>query len=432
MSRGARFPEFVMNSPPAHKPHGKGKQYNYFKLKSNFNYQRPNSAMTGTRYSMAKPMPHIEHIGYPHKRDNLKESVSDVNISLLGFSNVGQRLLRQILENREITKSQCGLRFRIKSIFDDTGYIFHKNGLRTDALVKALQMKEDGIGLASFEKLGRNLTSQLSIRHEITSPRDILIDCSEDAFAVDTLLCQAQKNGFSILTSPDVLTADPSLFHPLAHNSGFAATIGPAPIFHILSDLHQSGDRVHRIFGILSGPLNFVFSQLSSVSFSEAVRAAEEAGIFESQTSKHLQGIDLIQRVLILTRFFGADIQAHDLEIPEILASFQETADLTEFDSVFQNIPEMRPIMDINLSEGSVGISLAEVSEQSVFQSVVGNETCICIVSDRHPENEPLIIRAPGQSTQNIASAGLQDLHRFGKIVALQNQRSENRQPTLV
>ena len=101
--------------------------------------------------------------------------------------------------------------------------------------------------MSSLPKIGRKSSSQRSVLHEITSRRDILIDCSEDAFSVDMLLCQSQKNGFSVLATPEVLTADPSLFHALAPNSAFAATIGPAPLFHILSDLHESGDRIHRV-----------------------------------------------------------------------------------------------------------------------------------------------------------------------------------------
>ena len=83
--------------------------------------------------------------------------------------------------------------------------------------------------------------------------------------------------------------------------------------------------RISEVFGILSGPLNFVFSQLATYKFSEVIRIGEETGVFGSQSLKHLQGIDLIQRVLILARFFGADINAHDLEVHKSLIFIYRT-----------------------------------------------------------------------------------------------------------
>ena len=85
------------------------------------------------------------------------------------------------------------------------------------------------------------------------------------------------------------------------------ATVGAGlPIIDTYHKLTESGDRVDRIEGLLSGTLGYVLSEVGAgTPFSRAVRSAMSRGYTEPDPREDLSGMDVGRKALILARLLG-------------------------------------------------------------------------------------------------------------------------------
>ena len=92
-----------------------------------------------------------------------------------------------------------------------------------------------------------------------------------------------------------------------AGRSRYEATVGAGlPIIDTFHKLVETGDRVLRIEGCVSGTLMYVVSAVSAgTPFSEAVREAVERGYAEPDPREDLSGPDAARKALILARLLG-------------------------------------------------------------------------------------------------------------------------------
>jgi hypothetical protein len=121
------------------------------------------------------------------------------------------------------------------------------------------------------------------------------------------------------------------------------ATVGAGlPIIDTYHKLTESGDRVERIEGLLSGTLGYVLSEVGDgTPFSRAVRSAMRLGYTEPDPRDDLSGVDVGRKALILARLLGyrgelgrASVEslvpkwARALPLPEFLERLTELDDL--------------------------------------------------------------------------------------------------------
>lgn len=71
------------------------------------------------------------------------------------------------------------------------------------------------------------------------------------------------------------------------------STVGAGlPVISSLRSLLDTGDRVHKIYGVFSGTLSYIFNNLSVLeSFSKVVRDAKSNGFTEPDPREDLSGI---------------------------------------------------------------------------------------------------------------------------------------------
>lgn len=96
----------------------------------------------------------------------------------------------------------------------------------------------------------------------------------------------------------------------------FETNVGAGlPIIGTINDLRNSGDKILKIEAVLSGTLNFIFNAISSVvPFSETVRLAKEKGYSEPDPRIDLSGMDVIRKLVILSREAGYRVEQEDVE----------------------------------------------------------------------------------------------------------------------
>jgi homoserine dehydrogenase len=205
----------------------------------------------------------------------------------------------------------------------------------------------------------------------------------------------------------------------------YEATVGAGlPIIDTYRKLHESGDRVLRIDGCVSGTLMYVLSEVSAGrAFSSAVREAVERGYAEPDPRDDLSGRDAGRKGLILARMIGyrgAAPAAHDLvpeayrhlplkefldRLEELDAAWQErTADEAAKGSVLRYVVSATP--------RKVTAGLLAVPKASPMGAAAGTRNIITFHSKRY--KEPLVISGPGAGADVTAAGLLNDICSLG------------------
>ena len=103
---------------------------------------------------------------------------------------------------------------------------------------------------------------------------------------------------------------------------GYEVTVGAGlPICNLLKkDLLQTGDKVHRIEGIFSGTLSYLFNVFKpGMKFSEVIADANAKGFTEPDPRDDLGGLDVARKVCILARECGMQVELSDIPIKSLV-----------------------------------------------------------------------------------------------------------------
>jgi homoserine dehydrogenase len=204
----------------------------------------------------------------------------------------------------------------------------------------------------------------------------------------------------------------------------FEATVGAGlPVVDTASKLLESGDRIRRIDGCLSGTLGFLLSEVGAGRrFSLTVREAMRRGYAEPDPREDLSGMDVARKALILGRLLGfaggiEDVTVESLvprrvrgiALPEFLAS------LDQFDSEWvARVAEakrrgqaLRYVAAVTRRRIRVG--LASVPIESALGALRGTDNQVVFTTDRYRVN-PLVITGPGAGLDVTAAGVMNDI----------------------
>jgi aspartokinase/homoserine dehydrogenase 1 len=120
----------------------------------------------------------------------------------------------------------------------------------------------------------------------------------------------------------------------------FETNVGAGlPIIGTINDLRNSGDKILKIEAVLSGTLNFIFNEISAdIPFSQTVHRAKQEGYSEPDPRIDLSGVDVIRKLVILTREAGYRIEQSDVEKHLFHSSSYFEGSLEDF---WKNLPNL-------------------------------------------------------------------------------------------
>ncbi|MEE2744447.1 MAG: hypothetical protein VYD54_11090, partial [Bdellovibrionota bacterium] len=185
------------------------------------------------------------------------------------------------------------------------------------------------------------------------------------------------------------------------------ATVGAGlPINHTLSDLQRSGDEIESVSGIFSGTLSWLFYHFDdSIPFSKLLLKAKNEGITEPDPREDLSGIDVLRKLLILSREIGLHYEEKDVNHKSILPPRLISLSLNDFlkdcsllDETLSNLYQkavkngkvLRYLATVSKREAKMGI--VSVSPNHSFAHINPGDNIFEIKSKWYGEN-PLIIR---------------------------------------
>ncbi len=212
----------------------------------------------------------------------------------------------------------------------------------------------------------------------------------------------------------------------------YETTVGAGlPVLSTLHNLMRTGDRVHRVEGVLSGTLGFVLHRvMNGASFSEAVNEAKDQGYSEPDPREDLSGEDVARKLLILAREMGHRVERSDVQVESLIPEELEDVPLDEFmdrlsiaDAKWdQRVKECRANGQRlqylgTITSDSISVGVETVDEGSPFARLRGTENMVAFTTDRY-EDTPLVVQGPGAG-RAVTSAGLlADVVKAARLMA--------------
>lgn len=207
----------------------------------------------------------------------------------------------------------------------------------------------------------------------------------------------------------------------------FEATVmAGLPVMSTLHSLKVSGDTLHRIEGVFSGTLSFLFD--SRLPFKEAVLEAKRRGYTEPDPREDLSGLDFQRKMIILAREMEMRVSMSDIEWNSDKLVTEKLAAMSLEEFLESGLDEIGQRIDIEARAASqagkrlvfagsiereparLSIGLKAVDMDSPFGGLHGANNLIVITSSYYPEETPLVITGPGAGATVTAAGVVSDI----------------------
>jgi aspartokinase/homoserine dehydrogenase 1 len=347
-------------------------------------------------------------------------STPRTDVVLLGFGRVGRALSDQIAAQGEDV--------RIVGLLDRSGYVFDARGLSRSRLLRLARAKDAGALLATLGGQKAAAAEALAFMAGHAVSRPVVVDVTSDDTAA--LLHAAVGQGFDVvMANKKPLSGSLEGYGRLLESSNttgrrirYEATVGAGlPIIDTYRKLDETGDRVLRIDGCISGTLMYVLSEVSAGRpFSQAVREAVERGYAEPDPRDDLSGRDAARKGLILARMMGyrgAAPSADDLVPPayrglslkEFLSRLPELDEAWRIRTAAETAHGRVLRYVVSATPRKVSAGLVAVASTSPMGAASGTRNIVTFHSRRY-RNEPLVISGPGAGAEVTAAGLLNDI----------------------
>jgi bifunctional aspartokinase / homoserine dehydrogenase 1 len=352
-----------------------------------------------------------------------------MDLILLGFGQIGRALAGLVGRVK-----RPALSLRIVGIIDRSGFIFQAAGINANRLRTLVREKAKGRSLADLTGGHRATTGQALghiTAHALTRP--VLVDVTADE--TGPALEQALGLGMDLVLANKRPLAGPrsssDALWQTARVQGrrilHEATVGAGlPIIDTFHKLVQSGDRVDRIEGLLSGTLGYVLSEVSAgVQFSRAVERAMDRGYTEPDPREDLSGMDVGRKALILARLLGypGELEQKDVEslVPAWGLSISLAAFLTrlkELDKPWaERVAQARRAGEVlryvaSVTPRKLAVGVRAIPLASPLAGIKGSDNQLVFTTARYKSN-PLVITGPGAGAEVTAAGVLNDILRL-------------------
>lgn len=350
-----------------------------------------------------------------------------LSIGLVGPGQVGRALLRQVEAARADLLRRSGIDLRVRAV---------ANSRRMELADRGLSRQAAGGDLSGGENLDlERFADHVQADH---LPHALIIDCS----ASDEVAgCYAEwlSRGLHVITpNKHAGSGDAGRYRRLRDLADggrarwrYEATVGAGlPVLQTLRDLVDTGDRVERIEGILSGTLAWLFNRFEpDGSFSALVREARESGFTEPDPRDDLSGIDVARKLVILAREIGLAMELDDVEVESLVPDSLAAADI---DGFMKKLDILDADMDRRLAEArargqvlrytaalDVGnrrarVGLVPVPDDHAFAHLALTDNVVAFTTERYRDN-PLIVQGPGAGPEVTAAGVFSDLLRIAQ-----------------
>lgn len=380
------------------------------------------------------------NISFVVAKENLRKSLNVIhdsfflseyqvlNIFLAGVGLVGSNLLDQIRQQQEKLMRENSLKIRIVGITNSRHYIVSRSGIDLTTYKEQLAAST----LVSTPERFRDEILSMNIFNSV------FVDCTASP-AVASIYEDLLSHNVSVVAA-NKIAASSKYDHYLklkniARTRGvkflFETNVGAGlPIINTISDLINSGDRILKIEAVVSGTLNYIFNVMNeTVPMSRAIVMAKEAGYAEPDPRIDLSGMDVIRKLVILSREAGYHVEQEDVQKHLFIPAEYFEGSVEDF---WKHIPELDADFELrrkklaaegkrwrfiaSMDHGKTEVSLREVGPDSPFYHLEGSNNVILLTTERYKEY-PMQIKGYGAGA-SVTAAGV-----FADIISIANIR---------
>jgi homoserine dehydrogenase len=216
-----------------------------------------------------------------------------VRIAVLGCGNVGSALVGILEDRSEALAVQSGARIVV------AGIAVHDLTLDRAPHVPLDLLTTDAVGLVSDPTV------------------DVVVELIGGLVPAGALVRKALESGKPVVTANKALLASPDgvELRSLAKRQGVdllyeAAVAGAIPLVRALRE-SLTGERIHRVMGIVNGTTNFILTKMSEqgADYDDVLVEAQALGLAERDPTADVEGYDAAAKAAILAGVaFGYDV----------------------------------------------------------------------------------------------------------------------------
>jgi aspartokinase/homoserine dehydrogenase 1 len=349
-------------------------------------------------------------------------NVKTLHVYLIGTGLIGSTLLNQIRKQEEYLLKEHMMQFKLVGLANSRKMYFNREGIAMEAWKEYIEHSNQKSNIQHF----------VDIMVQMNLANSIFVDCTASQQVVDVY--ERVLNSNISITTPNKLANSGPLenynkLYRLSRKRNvkflYETNVGAGlPVITTLNDLKLSGDWILKIEGVLSGTLSYIFNNFDeSLSFSQVVREAKEKGLTEPDPRDDLNGMDVVRKILILSREVGYDMEIGEVKntslLPESCFAVQSVDDffkeLEKYDADFEKLKEKankanRKLRFIaTMENGKARVGLEAISPDHPLYPLSGSDNMLSFTTNRYKER-PLVIKGPGAGAEVTAAGVFADL----------------------
>ncbi|MFI3267563.1 MAG: bifunctional aspartate kinase/homoserine dehydrogenase I [Rikenellaceae bacterium] len=351
-----------------------------------------------------------------------------LNIFLTGVGLVGSNLVDQIHKQQSKLLANNSLQIRVVGIANSKRYILDRDGIDLSNYKELLANSEN----VSTPEIYKDQIVEMNIFNSV------FVDCTASS-DVAKIYKDLLLNNVSIVTANKIAASSSfENYQDLKMTARkkdvkflYETNVGAGlPIINTINDLINSGDKILKIEAVVSGTLNFIFNEMNEeIPMSKAIKMAQEAGYAEPDPRIDLSGVDVIRKLVILSREAGYTIEQDDVKKNLFIPNAYFDGSLDEFWAKISNVDaefeeKRKALVEkggrwrfvAKLDEGDVSVGLQEVDDKHPFYYLEGSNNIVLISTDRYNEY-PMQIKGYGAGA-SVTAAGV-----FADIISIANIR---------
>ncbi len=352
-----------------------------------------------------------------------------LNVFIVGTGVIGGELIQQIAAQHQTLIEQNNIDVKVVGISNIDGHLIQEDGIELSNWEATLLKHGKKPDLNDFVETIKALNLRNSVFVDNTGSYDV-------ASKYEELL----EKSISVVTPNKIANASDyeryKTIHSIAANTGarflYETNVGAGlPVISTLKDLIKSGDEILKIEAIVSGSLNYIFSNCSEQKdFASTVKEAREKGYTEPDPKLDLAGQDVARKILILSREIGCTFNLSDIAIENCLSpQSQKTQSIEELWQTLETYDN--PIYKERIQKahsegkrlkyiatyenGKAKTEIRAIDANHPFYAISGSDNIISFTTARY-RTQPLIVIGPGAGAAVTAAGVFADIIRIANF----------------